>query len=392
MWSTSAVAQRTVLGSHKIRTVARFAALGNSTAQPAMIGDPVPVNAGYVRMELDADVRSTCDVTVQAPWPDSVAASIGNNNGGYTTIDWRLSPLGREIHLAQRVQLPTGVVEEIPLGYFRIDTAEEVGRGAVRVTGSDRASWILDQPRSTSITYASGQQFDTVIKGVLDSVGSVGGLDHTDIRDVVYDDAAVGTSIVGRVVPVERDRWPVVQDLCESVGRVGIVNRLGQLYVSVPAEAAVTTSTPPVWTINHTGTLSELRRRVSRLGAVNRVVVTGDVMTGAPARPVRGEATITSLASPVRVGGPFGVITRAHHSPLVTSDAAALATATSLLARWGGLPMECDAVAVPFAALDPGDPVELVTPDGAGDGLYMLTAVTHPVVAGPMQVQLRQVA
>lgn len=390
MWATSAALEGAVRGSHKISTVARFASLGNSTAAPAMLGDPVPVTDGHVTMRLDADIRSVCDVTMQAPWPASIAAAVGNASVSYLDVDWRLSPLGREIHLAQRVQLPSGATEEIPLGYFRIDTSEELEDGAIRVTGSDRASWVIDQPRASSITYGVAN-FDTTIKGILDSVGSVGGIDHTDIRDVVYDDPAVGLATFGRHVAIERDRWPAVQDMCEAVGRVGIVNRLGQLYVAVPAEQLVTLATPPVWTIRHTGNLSQLRRRVSRLGTYNRVVVTGEAMTGTPPRAVRGTATITSLTSPIRAGGPFGVMTRFHHSPLVTSDAAAQATADTLLTRWGGLPLEVDAVAVPFAALDPGDPVDLESKDGTSDGLHMVTTVRHPLVPGAMSVTLRKV-
>src|SRR5687768_5908735 len=93
----------TVRGSHSMAARARVVAAGGSGTDPT--GTEIPIIGGDVRMDADAAIRSTLDLTT------------GETSNDGTGVNWPrhaadlLAPYGNELYVERGVQVIGGAVE-----------------------------------------------------------------------------------------------------------------------------------------------------------------------------------------------------------------------------------------------------------------------------------------
>lgn len=326
---------KTITGSHTAIFRARVILpdnAGQTGTNP--IGTEVSIIGGDVQLDAGADIRSTIELDIAAPWPTS-------------SYDL-LAPYGTEIFAERGVAYGGGATEWVSLGYFRLNIIEQddAPDGPIRLSGTDRMSKIVDATLTDVKQYAATATYGAVLSDlVLDADASVA---------IEWDEPAVRDSPIGRTFIVEEDRYGKAKELVTGLGKVFYFDYRGILVVRTPLSV-----TDPVWIVSRGegGVLVKASRSLSREGVHNGVLAIGEALDTKP--PARGLATDDGPSSPTRWGGPFGKVPATYASPLLTTDAQARLAAATVLRRSLGLPYNVDLDAVPNPALEPDDPIAI---------------------------------
>lgn len=316
-------------------------------------GVEVPVLEGSVTLDGAADVRSTLDLLTDGVrmWP--------------TRADSPLAPYGAELHVSRGLVLQGGSVEWVSLGFFRLDAVEqpEPPDGPIRIEATDRMSGLIDGQLLKPVQFGSSTTYGSVVEQLVHEVYPLATID--------WDDASSGGTL-GRSVIAEDDRHGFLNDLVQSLGKIWYWDYRGRLQIKTPPDPSA-----PVFTVNtgRDGVLVSVSRKLTREGAYNIVVASGEGGdTSAPVRAARGDL---NPRSPAYVHGRFGPVPHFLSSPLITTEAQAAAAASALLRQQLGLLHSVDFSMVPNVALEPFDPVEVVTRDGST--VHVLEQLTIPL-------------
>lgn len=342
---------------------------------PAPGGTPVPIIGGDVKMTRTGDVKATLEITVPGEfWP-------------------LVRPAGNELFVERGIDFGDGTQEFVPLGYYRIEDVQQDSApdGVLRVSGSDRISQIIQNrvlypyqvPESTS----HRTLFERFVNGRPASGGAASqpgygyGSWVSAALPIVwtgYDPDAA--TVVGS--PVAEDSLHEV--LAKVAADRDCVLRMadtGELLVELrdgPTDAV------PLFAITggERGNLVRASRRVTREGVYNVVSAYGSD----PAAPT-GYQLAYDMTSPVRYDSPFGVAPRYFASPLLRTDTAAQAAATTLVSKYGGLPTDLSLEIVPNPALRPNDVISVDLGDGAPAEVRIVDEVSIPLAgSAPMSV------
>lgn len=350
----------TVRSSHTIRVEARVVAAGSTGTDPD--GTGIPILAGDISLDGQADIRSTVELETLAEWPRR-ATSL-------------LAPYGAELWVRRGVQYSGESTEWVSLGYHRIDTAErDETTGPIRLASCpDRMAGLVDGRLTSPVQLAASTTRGSAVEQLV-----------TDI----YPDATIewdsgDSTALGRSMILEEDRYAGLVDIIRAAGKTWRWDHRGHLVIEDPADTA-----DPVATLNagSGGVLISAGRRVTRQGVYNGVVARGEAADTEP--PVQAVAVDTSPTSPTRWGGPFGKVPRFYSSPLLTSAASAQSAATTLLRQYLGMPYSVDFAAVPDAALEPGDPIRIRTADGITE-THVIDRLTIPLTTAAMSGATRE--
>lgn len=304
------------------------------------LGDLV-VAGGSVRVDAASATRRALQGLV-VPSPD----------GRTSTLRRLIDTETCEIQIWRGIRYPTGRIEEIPLGRFRVDTlTDTLGQpGSITIDGSDRIARVVDDRFLAPRSAASGITIIAQItRLVQESIPGVPVLDETG-----------DPTIVRSGVVWDRDRWGAVTDLATSIGAIVWADPTGSIRIS----RAPTLADPATWMVDDTirGVVVDGRRSTTRAGVRNVIV--------ASSAPTDGSAPITAIAqdndptSPTRVGGPFGRVPGFYSSPLLTSQAQAATAAAAILGRSIGRRRTLSLDLAVNPALDAGDRLDvLITGD-----------------------------
>jgi hypothetical protein len=356
---------RTLAGSHTAVFRARVVAPGQTGVNPA--GTEVSIFDGEVQLDGGQAIRSKLSLEIdgRGMWP------------AYASDP--LTPYGNEIFIERGIRFGNGAVEWVSLGYHRIDTPEQDDppHGPIEITAVDRMANILDSKLTSPVQFAATRTNASVVQQlVVDAYASA---------VIEWDDPVVASTPIGRSVAEEKDRHGFLDDLITGLGKVWYFDHRGVLVIR-----DVPNPTVPVWTVGRGegGVLIEASRSMTRIGVFNGVIATGEgVDTTAPAR---GLAVDNNPGSPTRWGGPFGKIVREFASPLLTTNAACVLAARTILRRSLGMPYNVDFTAIPCPALEPDDPVG-VGVDGPAPETHVIDTLTIPLTAtAPMKATTRE--
>lgn len=327
-----------------------------------MIASGLAVSDGSIRIELDGQVRRSGSITVADPRL-------------VPTLTSTLSPLGTEIRIRQGVIFPNGTEELIPVGVFRLDVTSwsELDRVST-IQLYDRSKALqaeLPSPHSRS-----GQLAKSVIIDFLEwFYPSLAPINPAG----VFDPSLVDYRLPGGHVFESSNHWDPVVELARNMG--------GRLYFDVdgsprcdPIEELSDVSTY-VETIDAgpSGVLIEADRTYSREGVYNSVVVIGASTTGG-AIP-RSVVYNLDPGSPLRYGGPFGKTGIVINDSALTTETQCFKRARTELARYTGLSYSLDFSSVPNPALDVGDVIRAIYPDGSFE-LHQINDLTLPLGKG----------
>ena len=275
----------------------------------------VPVAGGSVSFTTGQQVQGALSLTV----PRVGSASEDQDERDWTPTDAE-SPLaccGQVLHVALTVtSLVTGGSWTLPAGRFLI-TATDVAADRVSVTGKSLLHRLEEDRFVSPMVPRSGGTLASEARRVL--AGYAGLVVHKDLADRRCPSSMTwGESRIDALYEIA-DAWPA--RLRE--GRDGLIRLLPPLPDLASAPARVLTD-------GEDGTVVGIKRASTRDKRYNRVVARSQA-TGEDGQP-SFQAVADQATGPLRVGGPYGVVTRFFSSPLITSYSNASATASSLLA------------------------------------------------------------
>ncbi|HKS46357.1 MAG TPA: DUF5047 domain-containing protein [Amycolatopsis sp.] len=361
----------TVRGSHTAVARARVIPAGLSGTNPGPLtstGAPlneITILGGDVKLDATADIQGTLDLTTSAAWPDTAAGLI--------------TPFGNEIFVERGIAYGDGTIEWVSLGYYRIYTPEQdtVPGGPIHIVGRDRMSGIIDARPLAPKQYASGTSVQAVFQDLV--------LEVYPTATLVFDFDAAGTAVSSSHV-LEDDRHKFLKDLADSLGKVMYWDYTGAFQVRTAPTTVV-----PVWAITHGrgGVLVRMSRSLTREGAYNAVVATGEPVGEAP--PVRAVSLDLNPNSPTYWYGQFGKVPKFYSSSFLTTTDQCQAAADAMLARQLGVPYTLSLGAVPNCALEVRDPITVSYSDATAPETHVVETLTVPlVVTTPMEGTTKQ--
>ncbi|HEY3188821.1 MAG TPA: DUF5047 domain-containing protein, partial [Solirubrobacteraceae bacterium] len=310
----------------------------------------VPVEAGQVRIDRTAENRRAGNVEI--PWSLRAGADLG--------VDVRTLPLGGYVLLRRGVRYASGDTELILLGRLRV---ESVSWGTLDASANlelaDRMSQIRDEPFTAPYSAAGKTAATACVEIVQQVFGS----------DIAYNTPYAPTDVISDAF-YSGQRSDALGTLSRSASAEAYFDANGDfVFARRPASDA-----PIVWTVDTgaTGTMVDAHESQDRTGIYNGVLVTGQADGTSP--PITALATFDDPTSPIRWGGPFGKVALLADSSSVQTVEQAAATAQDLLRLRLMQTRSLELTNAPNPALEAGDTVQVVFPDGR-DERHLIDAV-----------------
>lgn len=347
----------TIVGSHTpVTEVTLFRADG--------IVETLDHTGGSVSVDRGNSVRRTCTVTI------ADLTLIPR-----TAAD-KLSVYGARLRLARGVDYGNGEGEMVPLGVFRLDeTAGDVDEGPVTLTGKSLECIVSDD------------KFTAPYKATGTAVGAVTALIQRSIPDAVVTTAAtvVDAAIGPRTFDIEGDPWAAVAEIAATVGAEVYASPDGEFVISDLPDILTTT---PVWEIKagEGGAYIQANRGMSSDGVKNGWLVRGE-NTETNVAPVSALVVDNDPSSPTYWSGPFGHRPDFYTSAAIISSGGATAAGTLKLRSSVAPNASADISSLPNPALEPGDVIRVVYPDGTAE-LHQVHSFTVELgVGGSFAIQ-----
>lgn len=325
-----------VRGSHRMVADARVLTSYQEGVNPT--GESIVILNGNVTLNGSSDIRSS--VTMRTD---------GNRAWADETADL-LTPYGNELFVRRGIDFGNGTVEWVSQGYFRLYDVEQTRapNGPITLLGYDRMIGIREARLTRPIQFPAGTLLETVVDTLV--------LEVYPDATIEWDDSTGSTALTREQTAID-DRYKFLEELVTSYSKIMYFDHRGILVIKTQPS-----DTTPIFNVNSgkDGVLIDLARSRSREGVYNAVVVNGESAdTLAPARAVVEDLDTTS---PTYWNGRFGKVPRFYSSTFITTDTQANATARALLERSIGLPYSVSFNAVPNPALEPYDPIGVITP------------------------------
>jgi uncharacterized protein DUF5047 len=329
-------------------------------------GDPTPVT---VPIE---EGRVTCDRTSQVRRAGHVAIPWSLRAGEDLGLDLRTLPLGGYATLWRGVRYSDGSTEDVKLGVLRVESVTwRTPEGSASLELADRMAQVRDEPFTVPLAVVGMRAADAAIAVVQPVFGaSVSYAKPNDPPSVMGDTVFTG------------QRTEALTTLEQAGNGESYFDADGGFVYDVRAGEG-----DPVWTVDagQDGVMIEAEESLDRTGVYNGVLVTGqDTATQAP---VYGLATDDDPASPTRWGGPFGHVAMLATSQVGTA-AEAQANAQSLLGLRLKLTRNLTVTAAPNPALEAGDIIAVVFPDGRTEE-HLIDSVTVDLATGAQAIGTR---
>lgn len=318
--------------------------------------EPLEITGGSVTVDRGQAVRRTCTVT------------IADTSLIPRTPADKLSVYGARMRISRGVQYGDGAKELVPLGVFRLDSVEgDVDEGPVTLTGKGLEAVVADD-KFTAPYRASGT-----------AVGAVTALIQRSIPDAAVVNRATDAAIGPRTWDVEGDPWAAVQECAAAVGAECYCDADG---VFVVAELPDLLTVAPAWTVaaGEGGAYIKADRGMTSDKVYNGVLARGE-NTEANVAPVFSLVVDDDPTSPTYWSGPFGHRPTFYTSSTLTNAVTAEGAARLKLRAAKAPNATGDLSSLPNPALEPGDVIRLVYPDGTRE-LHQIQSLSVPLDIG----------
>lgn len=335
------------LDTLRIGHTAAFAALcyppGSSSSTPLALLD------GQLTIDRTAMTRRTGTITV-------LASDVGS------TLDVRALPQGGYVELRRGIAFADLTKELVPIGYMRIESVSvDAVDGTAQLELADRMAQVNDMEFTRAFD-ASGMLPTAAMQAMVTAVfpGITVNIDvpaeQSTLTDTHYDSG----------------RAQAILDLATAIGFEAYFSFDG----SFRARQIPTVTNAPVWTIDagNVGVLVELADATDRTESFNAFLVRG--RAGAASKPF--SALATAISGPLTYGGAYGKVIKVVDSTAVRTKTQATSTAKALLAGQLGLGRTLTLAAIPNPALQVGDTVKIVFPDGHYE-LHLIDTLAIPL-------------
>ncbi|MFI9244139.1 DUF5047 domain-containing protein [Streptomyces sp. NPDC053086] len=314
------------------------------------------ITGGSVQVDRSQAIRRTCTVTIADP------TLIPR-----TPAD-QLTTYGAKLRISRGVDYGDGSTELVPLGMFRLDSVDgDVSDGPVTLQGKGLEAIVADD-KLTAVYTATG----TVVTAVT-------ALIRRSIPDATVLSQITDTTIGTRTWDVESDPWAAAQEVAAAAGAEVYCNADGSFVISTLPDLATAT---PVWSIEATesGAYISASRAMTSDGVYNGVLARGE-NTADNRPPVSALVTDSDTSSPTYWGGPFGRRPMFYSSSTLTTTAACTNAARLKLADAKAPNASGDISSLPNPALEPGDVIRVVHPDGTRE-LHQVASFSVPLDIG----------
>lgn len=279
-----------------------------------------------------------------------------------------LMPYGNEIRVRSGFEFGDGSRDLISLGFFRIDTSEMAGAGAIKVTGQDRSIVVQEARFEAPHVIPVATTDVAAIKTIIDA--RIAGLDWT-----AWPTSGAYTMQWTTYEEADRsgDPWQVCQEIAANSGREVLFDPEGR-----PILRSLDTNLQanPAW-IYQPGpenVLTSSSKRHSAQDVRNVWVVMGESPSAGTA-PVRAKAEITDLASPIFPSpSGFGRRPAFYVSSYLTTVDQCQAVADKMKVDAAGFSEVVGFTAIPHLAHESRDVVRVVDPDTGLDVLAVLSS------------------
>lgn len=329
---------------------------------------PVEPDSGSLTVDGAAEARRSVQLTIADP--SLVPTSP-------TSI---LTPHGTELRISQGFRFPSGIIERVPLGRFRIDKPSTPLLGAVQVSAVDYSRLIAEDLFINAAQSVTGNTLVAEIRRVIQQT-----MPTATVTDTT------GDTSLAKLTTWEQgsSRWEAVKELALALNADVAPNVNGEFIIR--RFPAITNA--PVWTINvgESGVLIGGSEDWDREGTFNAVTVRSEPTDGS--NPVQATVYDLDAASATFWNGPFGHRPTTYSSPLISTVAQCYDTGTTILNRSIASARSLRVACVPNPALDWGDVITVVLPGLTANDLprvekHMVRSLTLPLGLGAMEIDL----
>ncbi|MFF7408697.1 DUF5047 domain-containing protein [Streptomyces lydicus] len=306
----------------------------------AIVAEDIAFTDGSVKVDRGSDVRRSLSLSIADPSEFPVDPT--DNFAVY----------GQRIYVERGITYLDGTSERVPVGTFVITSVSgniHTGPLSIQASGLElllkRALW--DTAQSTS-AYASPRAF--LAFHIPDTIPGASFVDASTNG---------AGALATKVWDARTDKWAAFAEVAASVGAELFCDASGTFrLVDIPDPSDLTK--PVVWdvTTGESGVMVSATMELTADGVFNRAVAVGENAADNTA-PVSAEAKITDTTDPLYYGGPFGKVTKAFSSSLITTTAQAQTTANALLRKYRAPNRTVSLETVPNPALDAGDRIRV---------------------------------
>ncbi|WP_327222974.1 DUF5047 domain-containing protein [Streptomyces platensis] len=318
--------------------------------------ETLAITGGSVTVDRGQAIRRTCSVT------------ITDTSLIPRTASDKLSVYGSRLRISRGAQFADGSTELVPLGVFRLDSVDgDADEGPVTLAGKGLEAIVQDD-KFTSPYRVSGT-----------AVGAVTALIQRSIPDAAVVNRATDAAIGPRTWDVEGDPWAAVQECATAIGAECYADADGVFIIS---ELPDLLTVAPEWTVaaGEGGAYIKASRGMNSDGVTNGWLARGE-NTETGTAPVSALVTDDDPTSPTYWAGPFGHRPAFYTSSTLTSVGAATSAATLKLRASKAPNATGDLSSLPNPALEPGDVLRVIYPDGTGE-LHQVQSFSVPLDEG----------
>lgn len=320
--------------------------------------DSLSITGGSVTVDRGQQVRRTCSVTIA----DTTLIPRSATD--------KLATYGAQLRVSRGVDYQDGSTELVPLGVFRVDgVAGDIDTGPVTISGKSLECVISDD-KFTAPYRAAGTAVGAITALIQRSIASA---------SVITGATVVDAPIGARTWDAQGDPWAAVAEIAAVIGAEVYADADGVFVIAVLPDPL---SVPPVWTISagEGGAYVAATRGMSADGVFNGVLASGE-NAEANIPPVSALVVDTDPTSPTYWSGPFGHRPAFYSSATLTTAAACTNAATLMLRAAVAPNASANISALPNPALEPGDVIRVVYPDGTRE-LHQVQSFPVPLDYG----------
>lgn len=256
-----------------------------------------------------------------------------------------VEPYGSEMVIYRGIEYPDLSQELLPLGVFPISETEIDAQAGTTVTLSitDRSRVVSEALLTTPYYIAAGTLYTTAASDLVDAC-----LPYPTPVEKLISATSTQTNAQTIVFLENADPWNNVQQLCRVIGAEAYFDPTGKLVIADVQDPRID---PPAFRYadDEASMILSAKRTLSR--GPNAVIVSGE----SPGQKYRSMAVDDDPASPSYYFGGYGRKPQFFTDPLVTSQAAADASASARLFKQLGLSEVISISAIPHPAHDAGD-------------------------------------
>ncbi|MFB7647122.1 DUF5047 domain-containing protein [Streptomyces sp. NPDC056084] len=311
------------------------------------------ISGGSVTVDRGSVTRRTCSVT------------IADTSLIPRTATAKLNVYGARLRIARGVTYADGTSELVPVGLFRIDSiGGDVDDGPVTLAGKSLECIIQDD------------QFTVPYKATSSAVSAITAIIQRSIPGASVINRAADTTIGPRTWDIGSDPMASAAELAATMGAEVYADADGTFIIAALPDI---TTAMPVWTVSagEGGVYVSANRAMSADKVYNGVLARGE-NTESGVAPVSALVTDSDPSSPTYWSGPFGRRPLFYTSSALINSVQAQAAAGLKLAAARAPNATADLSSLPNPALEPGDILRVVYPDGSAE-LHQVQSFTVPL-------------